>query len=163
MKFKKITTLLIVLVLFSCKKDEEVSSALEVNLDLKAIRSLVNQHRLSGAACGTEQVSPATELAWDDALAQAALTHSNDMQINDYFSHTGQNGSSFSERVTDAGFSGTPVGENIAKGYVSEEDVIAGWMESEGHCSNIMNGSATHIGVARSNEGSLWTMVLGRK
>lgn len=160
--FKKLT-LIVPVLLFSCGKDDGAASSLNVNVDVSTILSLVNDHRLSGAMCGSDAYSAVSELQWDDALARAALAHSNDMQMNDYFSHTGLNGSTFSERVTDAEFSGSPVGENIAWGYSSEAAVIAGWMESEGHCVNIMNADATHIGVARSDEEALWTMVLGRR
>jgi len=166
---KKILAASLVTLFFSCGNEEDIvddpeaNPAVEVNLEISTLLSLVNSHRSAGAVCGSDQLSAASALQWDDALAQAALDHSNDMHANDYFSHTGLNGSSFSERVVDAGFEGTPVGENIAWGYPSLEEVIQGWMESEGHCSNIMNGSATHIGVAKSDQGLLWTMVLGRE
>ncbi|MBC6401794.1 MAG: CAP domain-containing protein [Ekhidna sp.] len=161
--FKKIASVLLTVLLFSCGKDDDVISSIHVNLDVASVLSLVNDHRRAGATCGSERYSSASVIQWDDALAQAALFHSNDMQSNDYFSHTGRNGSNFSERVKDARFEGSPLGENIASGYSSEEAVVTAWIESPGHCVNIMNGSATHIGVARSGRGSLWTMVLGRK
>lgn len=148
----------------SCGSDDEpVVGTLNVNADATALLSLVNSHRLSGATCGSDEKTPAGVLSWDDALARAALDHSNDMQRNNYFSHTGQNGSKFSERASSAGFEGSPLGENIANGYTSEQAVIQGWMESEGHCINIMNGNATHIGIAKSEDGNYWTMILGKK
>ena len=158
------STLLIAFLLFitACSKDDDTQASIEVNLDVNEALATVNEHRQNGATCGSSEVSPVGNLQWSDALAKAALDHSNDMQQNDYFSHTGLNGSQFSERVIDAGFEGSPVGENIASGYQTLEAVLQGWMESSGHCTNIMNGNATHIGVARSNEGALWTMVLGR-
>ena len=160
---KKAASVLFTILLLSCKKDGSVTSFLNVNPDVKSVLSLVNKHRLAGATCGGDRFSATSALQWDGALAKAALSHSNDMQLNGYFSHTGRNGSDFSERVNDAGFEGSPVGENIASGYFSEADVIAAWVKSEGHCRNIMNGNASHIGVARSNKEALWTMVLGRK
>lgn len=155
---------LFLILLLACKEDNMTKNAsLEVNLDKGIILSLVNGHRASGATCGSEYKPSVGDLAWDDALALAAANHSNDMQQKNYFSHTGLNGSSFSERVESAGFDGSPVGENIASGYQTEQAVIEGWINSEGHCVNIMSANATHIGVARSAEGALWTMVLGRK
>ena len=160
---KKVASVLFIVLLLSCKKDDGVTSSLNVNLDIESVLSLVNKHRLAGATCGGDRFSATSALQWDDALAKAALSHSNDMQSNGYFSHKGRNGSNFSERVNDAGFEGSPVGENIANGYSSEEAVIDDWVKSEGHCRNIMNGNATHIGVARSDKEAFWTMVLGRK
>ena len=159
---RSIQLIVLVLLITACGKDEETQASIEVNLDVSQLLSTVNGHRQNGAVCGSSQMSAVNDLIWSDELAKAALDHSNDMQQNDYFSHTGLNGSQFSERVLDAGFEGAPVGENIASGYQTLDAVLQGWMESSGHCTNIMNGNATHIGVARSNEGALWTMILGR-
>lgn len=40
------------------------------------------------------------------------------------------------------------VGENIAVGQPTSEDVVHRWMNSRGHRANILNGSYTKIGVA---------------
>lgn len=149
----------------SCGEDDEttIASSLEVNLDANLILSIVNGHRQEGAVCGEDTQASVASLQWSDELAKAALDHSNDMQENDYFSHDSQDGRKFSQRATDAGFEGSPVGENIAGGYGSESAVMDGWMNSPGHCRNIMTSRATHIGVAKSDDGALWTMVLGKE
>lgn len=138
------------------------SGSLNVNLDVNKILALVNAARTQGTTCGSTDKPPVGEIKWNEALAKAALDHSNDMHKQDYFSHTGKNGSKFSERAKDAGYAGFPTGENIAWGYRSEEDVVKGWLESTGHCNNIMNGNSNEIGIARSAEGNYWTMVLGK-
>ena len=51
-------------------------------------------------------------------LNTAAFDHSYDMASNNYFSHTGLNGSTFSERAIAAGYTGSPRGENIAAGIL---------------------------------------------
>ncbi len=172
--FKPAFLLLFTLLFLSCGDDdtpfgldletdpEEVETSVNVNLDVTLILKIVNENRASGAQCGSTSRSAVSALEWNDELALAALAHSNDMQQNEYFSHTGQNGSNFSQRAQDAGYTGSPAGENIAFGYTSEESVMQGWMDSEGHCNNIMSSGATQIGVARSATGSYWTMVLGR-
>lgn len=144
--------------------DEGMVSGQGYNLDVSTILQFVNDRRAAGADCGSEGVKQSTSaLSWSDELAKAALDHSNDMQQNNYFDHTGLDGSEFWERNIDAGYTGSPLGENIANRYSSEEDVIRGWMESDGHCSNIMNGDATEIGVAKSDEDDYWTMILGKQ
>ena len=40
------------------------------------------------------------------------------------------------------------VGENIAKGAVSPEMAMDGWMRSDGHRANILNASYTKISVS---------------
>lgn len=51
------------------------------------------------------------------ALTAAALAHSNDMATNNFFSHTGSDGSSPGQRISRAGYSYYTYGENIAAGY----------------------------------------------
>ncbi len=159
--------LLCVFFLTACSKSsDEVTpdtGSLEVNLDKTKILSLVNAARTQATVCGSKTKDPVAAIEWSDELAKAALDHSNDMQAQNYFSHTGKDGSSFSQRIRATGYAGSPVGENIALGYRDEEAVIQGWLESTGHCNNIMNGNANQIGIARSAEGNYWTMVLGRK
>ncbi|MEM6828927.1 MAG: CAP domain-containing protein [Bacteroidota bacterium] len=147
---------------FGLDLEPEVTSNVNVNLDVSAILQIVNENRANGAQCGSSSKSPVSALEWSDELALSALAHSDDMQRNNYFSHEGRNGSSFGQRAKDAGYEGSPVGENIAQGYRSEADVMQGWMDSPGHCNNIMSSRATQIGIARSATGSYWTMVLGR-
>ncbi len=99
-------------------------------------------------------------------LHEAAFLHSKDMGDNGYFSHTGRDGSSFSQRARRAGYTGSPRGENIAAGYGSPASVMNGWMKSTGHRNNILNCNSTEIGVgyyyAGKGYGHYWTQVFGR-
>ena len=156
------------LLLLGCSSDQEgpepdIDSSIDVNLEINAIMKMINDERTNGTGCGATDNSPLEKLTWSDDLAKAALDHSNDMQINDYFSHTSEDGREFRDRVRETNFKGRAIGENIALGYSSESAVIQVWMESDGHCKNIMNSNATLIGVARSDEGSYWTMILGKQ
>ncbi|MBK7822101.1 MAG: CAP domain-containing protein [Tessaracoccus sp.] len=89
------------------------------------------------------------------------------MAARDYFSHTSQDGTTFDERVTAAGYTWTAVGENIAAGQRNAGSVVADWMSSPGHCRNIMSKSFTHLGVgvyydANSSYGIYWTNDFGK-
>ena len=99
---------------------------------------LVNQERAK-VGC-----SP---LTMNTALNNAALGHSEDMARNDFFDHTGSDGSSPWDRMVRAGYQWSRAGENIAAGYVTPEDVMQGWMGSAGHRANILNCSFRDIGV----------------
>jgi uncharacterized protein YkwD len=111
--------------------------------------ALVNQHRTSGAHCGSRgSFPPVTALRWNDALTQAALVHSDDMVAHSFFSHTGSDGSSAGQRITAAGYVWRTWGENIAAGQSSVSSVVAAWMNSDGHCANLMNANFRDIGVA---------------
>lgn len=92
-------------------------------------------------------------------LSRAALDHAEDMVRNDYFSHDGQNGSSFSDRARAAGYN-CAAAENIASGQRSEADVVTAWMNSSGHRRNILLGDATEFGIGRV--GNMWVLMMGR-
>jgi uncharacterized protein YkwD len=40
------------------------------------------------------------------------------------------------------------VGENIAAGQPTAEQVVAGWLKSAGHCANLMDPDFSEMGVA---------------
>jgi uncharacterized protein YkwD len=129
---------------------------------------LVNAQRSAGASCGSRGAfAAAVPLAWNDALTQAGLRHSDDMVARNFFSHTGSDGTSAGMRATAAGYVWSSWGENIAAGQRSVAEVVAGWMASDGHCANIMGpgfrdlGLACVSGNAGTTYGTYWTMVLG--
>jgi uncharacterized protein YkwD len=80
-------------------------------------------------------------------LSESAQLHSEDMALSDFFSHTGSNGSKVSDRTELAGYESSYVGENIAAGHITAEEVVRGWMNSPGHRENILNANYTEIGV----------------
>lgn len=80
-------------------------------------------------------------------LSNAAQAHSTDMAVSDFFSHTGSNGTTVGVRTATAGYGSPYVGENIAAGYITAEEVVRGWMNSPGHRENILNPNYLEIGV----------------
>lgn len=128
-------------------------------VDKATLLQLVNDVRAKGCNCGSTYMQPVGPVAWNDKLEQAALAHSQDMNKNSYFDHTGLDGSTPGTRVTLAGYQWMAVGENIALGYTSEKAVVDAWIASEDHCKNIMNGLFTDMGVAR--DGLYWTQEFG--
>ena len=115
----------------------------------RTILDLVNAARAAGRRCGTKYFAAAGPLAIDPALTRAALVHSRDMAAHDAFDHLGSDGSSPATRVERAGFKDHRlVGENIAAGAMTANDVMQGWLASPGHCENIMDGRFTLIGIA---------------
>jgi uncharacterized protein YkwD len=134
----------------------------------EAVVDLVNQNRAAGANCGGTQFAATGPLAMNPALRCAARFHSRDMALNDYFSHDSLSGTTFVDRSESAEYDASPIGENIAAGQTTPEQVVAGWMESPGHCMNIMNPDANEIGVGyietdMAEYGNYWTQVFGRR
>lgn len=120
------------------------------------VTALINEERKK-AGCGTVRT--------DERIRKAGRAHSADMAKNNYFSHTGLDGSNFVDRLERAGYprSGA-AGENIAYGYATAEAVVKGWMNSDGHRRNILNCSAKATGVGLAYRGSTpyWTQLFGR-
>jgi len=86
-------------------------------------------------------------IVMDDRLQLAAEGHSQDMAINDYFSHNTPDGTTPWDRIRAQGYSYSLAGENIAAGYPSPESVVQAWMNSDGHRMNILNCGFRDIGV----------------
>jgi uncharacterized protein YkwD len=129
-----------------------------------AMLELVNAQRAQGANCGGESFPARDPFEMDSSLWCAARVHTADMVENDYFSHTGLDGSSPRDRMDAAGFEGRGWAENIAAGRSGAEETLEQWMASDGHCRNIM-GDYRYFGVgyvAGSSRRHLWTQTFGR-
>ena len=132
---------------------------------------LTNAARARGADCGQYgSFGAAGPLTMQPNLRCSARLHSQDMGMNGYFAHDSENGTDPFMRMTTAGYSGRMMGENIAKGQQTPMEVVDGWMESDGHCSNIMNPGFTDLGVGYwqgeadnqfFNGNKLWTQNFG--
>jgi uncharacterized protein YkwD len=169
---KTILVLSLFAFVFSCKKDDSAiktdynstpSNGTDIvyNLNKSTLLQLVNNTRQKGCTCGTTTMPPVVSVTWNDQLAKAADNHSLDMKSNNYFSHTGTDGSNPSTRITAVGYSWQAYGENIALGYSDEQAVMNGWLNSEGHCKNIMGADFSEMGAGR--EGDYWTQDFGKK
>ena len=101
-------------------------------------------------------------LVASSALSNVARKKSEDMAVNNYFSHTSPTYGSSSNMMRTFGINSSYSGENIAKGQLSAASVVSGWMNSSGHRANIMNPSFKTIGVGHfksSNGTNLWTQM----
>ena len=127
----------------------------------------VNQARATPRNCGTRAFGAAPPVAWNGALAAAALAHSRDMATHRHFAHTGTDGSGVGTRAERAGYRWRTIGENIAAGQASAQEAVAGWIDSPGHCANLMNPTFTEMGAgydirrATMPGSAYWTQVFG--
>ncbi len=128
------------------------------------ILSLINQARASKQTCGSTSYPATTPLSLNSMLEKAAQKHSEDMQTVSKMSHDTkegaihyQKGMEVWDRVTQEGYNWKTVGENVAFGFANAENVMNAWLNSEGHCKNIMNPNFKELGVGKA--GSYWTQV----
>lgn len=109
---------------------------------------LVNEARSEPRRCGSRSFTRVPPLKLSTILSRAALAHAKDMSANKLFEHRGSDGSTPAERATRAGYKWMAVGENIAEGAASAEVVVRGWLNSPGHCVNIMSPQFEEMGLA---------------
>jgi uncharacterized protein YkwD len=107
-------------------------------------------------------------LALSPELQDAAQSYSQVLASSGCFAHTCGPVPDFVDRDAAAGYDGwTSIGENIAAGYPTPEDVVAGWMASPGHRANILSPNFTEIGIGLSAGaapyGSFWTQEFGSR
>ena len=126
---------------------------------------LVNEVRARGARCGERSFGPAPPIKLSGTLATVAFGHANDMAVHNYFEHQDRSGHSPADRVRAVGYAEKLVGENIAYGPKSADEVVQGWLDSPGHCENIMDPRFAEMGIAfaagqASKHGLYWVQVL---
>ena len=126
---------------------------------------LVNEVRARGARCGDRSFAPAPPVKLSQALAGVALGHADDMARHNYFEHEDLTGRSPADRVRAVGYQEKLVGENIAYGPKSAEEVVQGWLDSPGHCENIMDPRFAEMGIAyaagqAARRGLFWVQLL---
>lgn len=126
--------------------------------ELQAV-DLINQHRRA-SGCAPVQLN--------QELGVAAKNHSRDMAEQNYFSHTGLNGSTYWQRAQAANYPYWASGEIIGAGYTTGAEVVTGWMNSQGHRSIILTCNNDDIGIGfYSKSGSqwqhYWTAVFGQR
>lgn len=135
----------------------------------EAVAQRLNDVRHRGAGCPTGGWSTAPPLAWNERLVDAARVQAREMARLGRMSHRDSQDRGLGERLRAAGYRFNTAVENVAIGYPSVDDVVDAWLESEGHCENLMNASVREFGLACTDAASngapeerrYWALVLG--
>lgn len=122
--------------------DEPVNAS-----DLKdAILRLVNRER------GLAGVGPVVR---NDTLEDAADQYACEMISQNFFDHVNPvTGSTLASRTEAFDYSYRVVGENLAAGQLTPEQVIRDWMDSPDHRRNILDARFTELGVGVRSGGT---------
>ncbi len=115
----------------------------------------INKKRASGYVCGGLLIDPRPPLILSNCLSRTARKYAEYMQKENIFSHTGKGDSTPWQRAKEEGCSADA--ENIAANYTDNTKVVLKqWLDSEGHCKNIM-GFHKEIGIG--NAGNYWVQM----
>jgi uncharacterized protein YkwD len=96
-------------------------------------------------------------------LDRSAQGWTNEMVTHRNFTH----GADFASRISAVGFDWSSVAENIAAGYQTPASVVRAWMQSTGHCQNILSpvyrmvGTGVSNGAPSTNDSGTWTQDFG--
>ncbi len=128
------------------------------------VADLINKARHHARSCGRTKFAATRPLQQVAALEAAARAHARDMAAQNYLGHEGSDRSMPGDRVTRAGYAWSTVAENVAAGQTTAEAVVETWLQSAGHCANLMNPRYSETGVAHAvspagEKGIYWVQV----
>ncbi len=144
------------------KNDEHNIPTLS-NSDKATYLNAINQARSESQDCGSHGYFPAVSpLTWSDKLYKASYEHIQDLVATETFEHTGSGtasdwtgaklgkASDMKERIENYDYTWRTLAENIAAGTFTNtaEKVVQQWLDSDGHCANLMSDSFTEVGMA---------------
>ncbi|HSF40788.1 MAG TPA: CAP domain-containing protein [Thermoanaerobaculia bacterium] len=128
--------------LFAWRESEYFARQTEGLTDLKEVRrAMLARVNAERAQAGVRPLS------LDPSLNAAAQAHAEDMLARSYYNHESPEGKRPRDRVQAQGYLGRTVGENIARGALSVDEAVDGWLRSTEHRRNLLHGGFIDLGV----------------
>lgn len=130
------------------------------------IINAINEIRQQGRQCGKQYFAAVTPLKWNQNLYDSAVAHTKDMASHAFLGHISTTGLDLKARLKQYSFKGKGGGENVARGQKNLNEVMAVWLASPVHCSNLMHPKFTDYAVActldqTAKQKSYWTQQFG--
>ena len=125
----------------------------------------INALRHHARHCGNRAFAAAPPLASSAILNVAAQEKSDEMAATGLFEHRNEKHQTLTNRIRDRHYPAQTLGENIGAGIASPAELVQGWVNSPGHCENLMDSHFNQAGVAftinRDRESTIyWTLDL---
>ena len=107
-----------------------------------------------------------SQIGFDQSLGLSASDYAADMAKQNFFSHMAPDGSLLSDRMDAVGYDFAAAGENLAAGQPTAQIVFDGWMDSQGHRSNILDARFSEVGfgsytAVKSDYSRYWVQHFG--
>ncbi len=93
------------------------------------------------------EVNKVGDVTENTLLENAAQAKANDMALKGYFSHTGPDGKTPWQWISESGYTYQYAGENLAVRFLDSSDVVNAWMQSPTHRENMVKPVYIHTGV----------------
>ena len=136
-----------------------------INLLAKELLDAMNELRAQPLCCDQQSCDTIRPpLTLDDLLQRAATGYAEVSAERGFIAHTGPEGEEAFDRVRETGFRGCALGENLASGQASADEVIEDWLASPAHCDNLLSPDYHLVGVgqvASADVGSVWVVEFG--
>jgi hypothetical protein len=116
--------------------------AYATSMNVNGLLQSTNNHRANHGRVG---------LKIHQALNSAAQAKANDMITRNYWSHNTPDGQEPWFFVSAAGYKYEKAGENLAYGFLTSSDTVAGWMNSSSHKQNMLDSAYTEVGFGFAN------------
>jgi len=140
--------LLIVILLCVVSASFTLVCSADLVSEKNTLLSLINEYR---------QQNGLQPLRVSSALTTAAQLHSEDMALNNYYSHTSLDGRTFVDRIRQAGYTyNTVLGENIAAGISTAQYVFEAWKSSPTHNSIMLDPRFKVVGIGAAYSASAY-------
>lgn len=132
----------------------------------QAVVNAINDIRSQSRQCGQQHYAAAKPLAWNPNLYKTALAHAQDMSTHNFLGHVNSSGKDLKTRLKQSQFNSRGGAENVARGQKNLEEVLASWLKSPAHCSNMMHPKFTDYAIACTPDQSpqqrhYWTQQFG--
>ncbi len=112
------------------------------------ITSQISQKNLIELTNQERQKNDLPTLSENSSLSQAAYTKAKNMFTENYWAHFAPSGKTPWDFILGAGYRFTFAGENLAKNFYTDDEVVKAWMVSPTHKGNILNPKYQDIGMA---------------
>jgi hypothetical protein len=109
------------------------------NITVSGLVASTNQARVSDGLKG---------LTENPKLNQAAYAKAQDMLKNQYWAHESPTGIQPWKWFADADYNYNQAGENLAKGFTTNDGVTAAWLSSPSHRKNVLGAQYQDVGYA---------------
>ncbi len=133
------------LVVSSWKPAQHGTLAYATEMSISTLLSATNTQRVNNGQAALQN---------NQQLNSAAQTKANDMIARNYWSHNTPDGQEPWVFFDNAGYKYQKAGENLAYGFATSSDTVAGWMNSASHRSNLLDGTFTEVGFGFANGNS---------